>query len=102
MAATTTCSYGQPTLVYRDGAGAFYFAQITQDGGPLGSFGGLTFSAANATGLTLEFATSTCVTIEDGGGGGGTGLSTDPVLVVLVAAFLVIYTADYVRRLFYS
>jgi len=29
-------------------------------------------------------------------------LSTDPVLCALVAAFLVIYTADYVRRLFYS
>lgn len=36
------------------------------------------------------------------GGGGGSTISTDPILNALVATFLVLYTAQYVRRLFYS
>jgi len=34
--------------------------------------------------------------------GSTSGLSTDPVLDALIAAFLMLYTANYVRRLFYS
>jgi len=34
--------------------------------------------------------------------GGPVQLSTDPLLVALFAGFLLVYTANYVRRLFYS
>jgi len=55
-----------------------------------------TVSASGAVSAWWEYETPAMT------GGGGTGLSTDPVQNALLAAFLVLYTANYVRRLFYS
>lgn len=94
MTATTTCSYGPWALnVVGAGGDALLFpvenASTTAWGnlGPGGSAGG------------LYPASSTCVTVSDESGG---MISTDPVLAVIMAGILLLLSAMYVRRVFFS
>lgn len=54
------------------------------------------YSSIAIEAITPDSTTSTSTSSSSG------GLSTDPVLDVLVAAILMIYTASYVRRVFFS
>jgi hypothetical protein len=87
---TTTCSFSNPHTLYLEGtipSHRFILATTTPSTGP----------NAEISGYPLAFASSTCVTETS-----GFKLSTDPLLIGLVAAIVVLYTASYVRRVFYS
>lgn len=75
MTSTTTCSYGNPVVVFSDGVIAVWQSPKILPAGS--TYEGPAVGGASV-GVSMHPATSTCITVDDSsGGGGGTSVEID-------------------------